>query len=235
MAESTASSSTSTSTSPAASTDPAWRPVVPPKLAVLCLVATVVLTSASVALMPELPDTNDDLLQSLAKAPAQAAVAAASFTLSQLFLIGAVLAIGDIARAGAPRLIGTGMVLALVGAFGHSVFGGLRLALFGMLTESGRAEYAAALDRTYDSPMMLFAALGLLGTVIGLLLLAIGLLRSRTVAPWIPACLFAFLVLEFVGSNLSSWASLAAVALYAAALLGIAAVVIRGAGLRQEG
>ena len=125
------------------------------------------------------------------------------------------------------------MVLAVLGAFGHSVFGGLRLAMFGMLTKSGRAEYAAALDRTYDSPVMLFAAMGLLGTVVGLLLLAIGLLRSRTVAAWMPACLIGFLVLEFVGSNLSSWASSGAVALYAAALLGIAAVVLRGRGANQ--
>lgn len=201
--------------------------MVPPKLTVLCLDATVGLTAASVALMPDAPDTNAGLLQAVADAPAQAAAPAACFTLSQLFLIGAVLAIGDIARAGAPRLIGTGMVLAVIGAFGHSVFGGLRLAMFGMLDDARRAQYTAALDRTYDSPIMLFAAMGLLGTVLGLLLLAIGLLRSRAVAPWIPACLIGFLVVEFVGANLSSWASLAAAGLYAAALLGIAATSTR--------
>lgn len=228
MTESTAASSTSTPPSPPASTATTWPPVVPAKLAVLCLVATVVLTAVSVALMPDLPETNAALLQSLADAPAQSAAAAASYTLSQLFFIGAVLAIGDIARARAPRLIGAGMVLAIIGAFGHSVFGGLRLALFGMLTEAGRTEYAAALDRTYDSPVMLFAALGLIGTVVGLLLLAIGLLKSRTVAPWIPTCLTGFLILEFVGTNLSSWASPGAVALYAAALFGLAAIIIRG-------
>ena len=62
------------------------------------------------------------------------------------------------------------MVLTIIGAFGHSVFGGLRLALFGMLDDSARAQYTAALDRTYDSPVMLFAAMGLLGTLFGLLL-----------------------------------------------------------------
>lgn len=229
MTESTASSPTSTATPPPTRrTKPTWRPVVPRGLAVLCLVATVALTAGSVALMPDLPDSNAELLQTLASAPGQVATSAVCFTLSQLFLIGAVLAIGDIARAGAPRLIGTGMVLAVIGAFGHSVFGGLRLAMFGMLPESGRAEYAAALDRTYDSPVMLFAAIGLLGTVLGLLLLAIGLLRSRTVAAWIPACLIGFLVVEFIGSNLSTWASLGAVALYTAAFFGIAAAVLRG-------
>lgn len=231
MSEPTMSPSTSTPTPPAVA-EQAWQPVVPPALAVLCLVGTVGLTAISVALMPDLPDTNTELLQNLAEAPAQAAAAAAAFTLSQLLLIGAVLAIGDIARAGAPRLIGTGMVLALLGAFGHSVFGGLRLALFGMLDAAGRPQYAAAMDRTYDSPIMLFAAMGLLGTVLGLLLLAIGLLRSRTVAPWIPACLIGFLIAEFIGSNLSSWASLAAVALYGAALLGIAGTVTRSRAAR---
>ena len=234
MTESTASASTSTdATPPTPTTEPTWRPVVPSGLAVLCLLATVALTAGSVALMPDLPDSNTELLQTVANAPGQVATSAVCYTLSQLFFIGAVLAIGDIARTGAPRLIGTGMVLAVIGAFGHSVFGGLRLAMFGMLTESGRAEYAAALDRTYDSPVMLFAAMGLLGTVLGLLLMAIGLLRSRTVAAWIPACLIGFLVLEFIGSNLSTWASLGAVALYTAALLGIAAAVLRGRGSSQ--
>jgi hypothetical protein len=235
MSESTAASSTSTPPSPTASSATPWRPVVPAKLAVMCLVTTVVLTAVSVGMMPDLPETNAALLESLADAPAQSAIAAASYTLSQLFFIGAILAIGDIARAGAPRLIGAGMVLGIIGAFGHSVFGGLRLALFGMLTEAGRTEYAAALDRTYDSPVMLFAALGLIGTVVGLLLLALGLLKSRTVAPWIPTCLIGFLILEFVGGNLSSWASSGAVALYAAALLGLAAIIIRGREPRRVG
>jgi hypothetical protein len=99
--------------------------------------------------------------------------------------------------------------------------------MLGMLPESGRAQYAAALNRTYDSAVMLFAPAGLLGTVIGLVLLATGLRRARACPAWIPASILGFVVLEFVASGFSSWASLAADTLFAAAPLGLTAAIIR--------
>ncbi len=119
------------------------------------------------------------------------------------------------------------MVLAIVGAFGHSVFSGLRLAMFGMLPEDGRTQYTEALDRTFDSPVMLFAALGLLGSVVGTLLLAAGMWRSRAVSRWIPAALGAYIALEFAASALSQWATFAAVGCFAAALTGLTIAVLQ--------
>ena len=43
-----------------------------------------------------------------------------------------------------------------------------------------------------------------------LVLLSIGLFRTRIVPRWVPALLWAFLALEFVGSNISEFASYAA-------------------------
>ena len=70
-------------------------------------------------------------------------------------------------------------------------------------------------------------AAGLLGTVLGVLLLSIALFRSRTGPRWVGPVLWAFLVVEFVGSNLSEWASPVSVALYAVALGAIALTVHR--------
>ena len=205
----------------------ARTPVVPRWLAVVCAGATAVCTVVFVATQPTLPQDSSELLATIARSPSSAATSMFAFALSQLFVIGVVLAIGDLARDGARRVVGTGMVLAVVGAFGHAVFSGTRLSYLGMLTEQGRPENAAAIDRLADSPVMIFAVAGLLGTVLGLLLLGVGLWRSRSVARWIPAALWLFLLLEFVGSAFTSWGSIAAVTAYCAGLAGLAVAVVR--------
>jgi hypothetical protein len=67
--------------------------------------------------------------------------------------------------------------------------------------------------------------MGLLGTVLGLLLLTIGLWRTRAVPTWIPAALGLFLVTEFVGSAITDWAAYASSVLYLAAFTGLAVAV----------
>jgi hypothetical protein len=71
---------------------------------------------------------------------------------------------------------------------------------------------------------MLFSLMGLAGTVIGLLLLAIAMFRTAVVPRWVPALLVAFLILEFAGSSLSSYASDVAGACY---LIAFAALAVR--------
>jgi hypothetical protein len=50
---------------------------------------------------------------------------------------------------------------------------------------------------------MIFALLGLAGTVLGMLLLSIGLFRSQVVPRWMPVVVWLFIVVEFVGTGLS--------------------------------
>jgi len=70
-----------------------------------------------------------------------------------------------------------------------------------------RAVMAELLESIESSPLLVpFMAAGLLGTVLGLLLLGVALWRSGVVPRWVPLVLWAFLVVEFVGSNLSDYA-----------------------------
>ena len=74
---------------------------------------------------------------------------------------------------------------------------------------------------------MLFSAAGLLGTVVGLLLLGIGLFRTSIGPVWVGPAIWAFLVVEFVGSSVSRYASYLSVLLLAAAFFALAGVVTR--------
>ena len=61
-----------------------------------------------------------------------------------------------------------------------------------------------------------------LGTVLGLVVLSVGLWRTRRAPRWVPALVGAFILVEFVGSNLSSWAGQVASVLYLLAFAALA-------------
>ncbi len=194
----------------------------------VALVAAALLMLVSVVLAPELPGGSIDRLAAVHEGGTSAAVSAVAFTLAQLpFLIG-VLAIGHLLRDRAPVLSNVGTSLAVLGGFGHSVFGGLSLAMLAMAADTpNRAVHADLLEQIESGPAVVFMAMGLLGTVIGILLLGIGLFRARVVPRWVPVVLWAFLAVEFAGSALSEWASSVSVVLYLIALTGIAVATWR--------
>lgn len=177
-------------------------------LAAAALVTAALLSVLSVALQPAFPADHAARLAALDHAGARGAVSAVAFLVSQLPLTVALLGLGHLLRPVAPRLSTSGVVLGCVGTFGHTVFGGLSMGYLLMASDAAhRSTYAALYGRIEGSPVMLFALLGLAGTVLGLLLLTIALFRAREVARWVPALLAAFLVLEFVGSGVSAVAS----------------------------
>lgn len=176
--------------------------------AALALVASALLALLSVALQPDLPADHAARLASLDAAGTRGAVSAVAFLLQQLPFIVAVLGLGHLLRAQAPRLSTAGVVLAVLGAFGHTVFGGLSMVYLLMADDaSRRAAYAVLYEHVESSPVMLFALAGLAGTVIGLLLLSLAMFRTTVVPRWVPTLLVAFLVLEFAGSAISPYAS----------------------------
>ena len=69
--------------------------------------------------------------------------------------------------------------------------------------------------------------MGLLGTMLGILVLAMGLFRSRVVPRWAPVALWVFLLLEFGGSGISEWAGLASGVFYVAGLAAVAVTLWR--------
>lgn len=192
------------------------------------LVAAAVLSAASVVLQPTFVDGYAARLAAFDDAGARSAVSAVTFILGQLPLLVGVLGVAHLLRGRSPRLSAVAATLCALGVFGHAVFGGISLVyVVAAGDESHRDAYASLMQQVEGSPVMVFAALGLLGTVLGLLLLGVSLWRSRLVARWVPVALWAFLVVEFVGTNLSSYASPLSGVLFVAAAGALAAWVYR--------
>jgi len=192
------------------------------------LVATAMLMVVSVIFEPEFPTGAAERLEAIAEGGTGAAVSAVAFTLAQLPLIAALLAIGRLADEQAPRLSTIGTTLGIIGAFGHSVYGGVSMVQLSMADDSDNRElYADLLESVESGPAAIFMAMGLLGTVVGILLLSIALWRARVAPRWAAPALWAFLAVEFVGTAFSHWASLVSVILYLAAFSALAAEVLR--------
>ena len=199
---------------------------------VAALVATPALTAVSVLLQPDLGGSSTDRLAALADGPLPA-VSAVAFLLSQLPMLVAIIGVGRMLRDRAPRLSAWGTSLGVLGAFGHTVFGGMSLVYLVMARDPGaRTTYAGLLDHLETTPVMLFALAGTAGTVLGLLLLSIGLFRTRTGPRWVGPVLWAFLVVEYAGTGLSPYAAYLSLLCFAAAFLAMARHVATDPGAR---
>jgi hypothetical protein len=195
---------------------------------VIGLVAAVLTSAVWTLLEPAFPSDQVERLAAIDDGGTAAAVSAAFFPISQVFMLAAVLGIGHLIRRGAPVLSNLGTSLAVLGVLGHCVFAGSALMSVTMAADAANREvYAEVVGDFESSPMIAFAAVGLLGTVLGLLLLSIGLFRSRVVPRWVPAMLWLFLVVEFVGSGLSEYATYVSLLCLAAAFGAIALHVAR--------
>lgn len=198
------------------------------RAAQLALILGPVLAAVSIVLQPDLGGSTREQLVALGASP-RAAVSAVAFLVSQLPMLVAVLAIGRLLLPHAPRLSAWGTALGVLGCFGHTVFGGISMVYVVMANDPQHLTvYARAMQRLQDSPVMLFSAIGLLGTVVGLLLLGIGLFRTRTGPIWVGPAIWAFLLVEFVGSGISSSASYVSVVLLGAAFFPLSVQVARG-------
>lgn len=196
--------------------------------AAVALVITALLSFVSTVLAPPFPGSAIAQLAEIDKAGASATISAFTFALAQLPFIVGVLGIGHLLRDRAPLLSNVGTTLAVIGGFGHSVFGGVSMVQLEMAADApNRAVHARVLEQLESGPTVAFMAMGLLGTVLGILLLSIGLFRGHVVPRWVPVALWAFLVVEFVGSNFSEWASPASGLLYVVSFTAIAATIWR--------
>jgi hypothetical protein len=170
----------------------------------------------------------DEVLGEMDAAGGRAWLSAFTYTLAQLALIPGVLGIAHLLRESTPRLSSLGGTLAVLGAFGHTVHAGGVLLIVSMAQGAAdRGALSTALDEYISSPAGVFSAMGLLGTVLGLLLLTVGLWLSGVGPRWVPAALAGFLVVEFVGSAITPWASAAGGALYLASFGVLAATIWR--------
>jgi hypothetical protein len=191
-------------------------------LAAYCLAATALLSLLWGATEPDLSGDFDDWLTSFADGGARVQVSGLAFVFAQLpFVVG----MAGLARWLQPsRLAAVGGVLAVLGGFGHAVYGGVMLSHSVMAADRpNHAVYAGLMEDLEGAPVLIpFMALGLLGTVFGILLLSIAWWRSRTEPRWAAPLLWAFLLVEFVGLNFSDWARYLSMLLYVVALSTIA-------------
>lgn len=192
------------------------------------LITSAALTTVSVMLSPEFPSGFEERLGAINAAGTQGVISAVSFTLAQLpFLVG-VLGIGHLLRGRAPILSNLGTSFAAIGAFGHSVVGGLAIAYLAMAADhQNRTAHALVLQDIESGPAVPFMAMGLLGTVLGILLLAIGLWRAKVPPRWAAPALAAFLLVAFAGSAVSDRAEQLSLLLYLPALAALTATIWR--------
>lgn len=192
------------------------------------LVTTALLTIPLFVFSPEFPGGFAERLAAIDAAGTQGEISAFTFVLAQLPFIAGVLGIGHLLRERSPVLSNLGTSLAVIGGFGHSVAGGISLVYLSMAADTpNRTVHAALMESVESGPAVAFMTMGLLGTVLGILLIAIGLWRAKVGPRWIGPVLGAFLVVEFVGSAVSEWAMPASAVLYVAAFLALAVTIWR--------
>jgi hypothetical protein len=193
--------------------------------AAIGLLTSAVLTTISVMASPAFPSGYQERLAAI---NAGGSIGAVTFTLAQLPFLAGVLGIGHLLRGHAPILSNVGTSLAVIGAFGHSVGGGLAMAYLAMAAdEQHRAAHAAVMQYIESGPAVAFMAMGLLGTVFGILLFAFGLWRTKVSPRWVAPFLVAFLLVAFAGSAVSERAEHLSLVLYLPAFAALAVTVWR--------
>jgi hypothetical protein len=202
------------------------------RLVAASLIATAALSAVSNATAPAFPSEYADQLAEFADAGGRAWLSAMAFVLAQLPFLLAMLGLGVVLRVSVPRLASTAMVLTVLGGFGHAVFGGVSLTTLVLAADEANHDvHAEILADVESSPIIAFAALGLVGTVVGLVVLAVALWRGGFGPRWVPLLLGLFLVTEFAGSAVSEWSSQLSAVMYVVAFAALAREVLtRGGG-----
>ena len=199
----------------------------------ISVAAFALLSFGFVILQPDLPDNRADWLVAFAAAPARAGAATHLFLWSQLAFAVAVVGLALWLRPRAPRLAATGAVLGVLGAFAHTVPGAWAITQLIMAGDPAHQDIHGQLlvAQVQSSHMVPYFLLGLAGMVLAVLLLSIAHFRSRLPFRWAGPVLWAWLVVEFVGTSFGSWAVPTSGALLLLGFGGLAAGLI---GERQE-
>ena len=192
------------------------------------LVLNAVLSVVSIALMTPFGDGTVENLAAIDAAGTMAAISATAFVVAQLPFIIAVLGISHLAGIRAPIIAVIGGTVAVIGGFGHAVGGGTQLMQLAMASDTANHTiYAGLLDGELPLGLMIMMLAGTIGTVLGLLLLGVALLRAKVGPRWVPYAIWLWLVIEFVGTSITSWASLASGLLYLSVFCVIAVTIWR--------
>jgi hypothetical protein len=192
-----------------------------------CLVLGGVLTVVSISTMPDFSGGFEERLEAVAAGPLST-LSAYTWVLSQLVVTVGLLGLTHLLRMRVPVLAALSGILILLSGFGHAVYGGVNITMLAMAEHPEDVEaHVAVLDRLESGLGVPFMAMGMLGLVLGFLLLAVALWRSGVGPRWAGPAVVVWLVLEFVGSALSSWAFYGSGLLYLVLFGTFAATVAR--------
>jgi hypothetical protein len=178
------------------------------------------------AFLPKRPDGYAERLALVADHPVLSTALVVVGTLAIPFMIIGFLTMARFLRTAMPRI---GLVAGLL--LGAGMWGFLGLHVIGLAevplsAMADRAAAAAALQAIENSPVIIavFLAPFFVGCVLGLVTLALGLLRSAVLPRWVPVALLAFIVIDFgtgpIGPIDPHW-------LFLAAAIGVAHRVLR--------
>ena len=175
------------------------------RLQAAALVAAPLAGLATTVVWPQTPLDVADRLEVLAGTTARTQLAHLLNLATILLFVPAVAGMHRLLQPHRPRTaaIGTGLVaLGLVGWSGVLAISAAELQLASALP-GGTA--VAAVESLQSSPVAIAMTAGfLLGTFIGLVVLAVGLWRARLVAPWVPAAVGLAVVGDVVGSTITA-------------------------------
>ncbi|WP_353813276.1 hypothetical protein [Agromyces sp. SYSU T00266] len=197
------------------------------------LVVAIATAVAGILLQPEFPDDPSRYVELLAGSTS-AAIGLQLFLWSQVFWAIGLVGLAHAASHRSPALATLGAVFSGLGAFGHAAYGGASLVTLGMAryaVESGDLDAAqAAFAATQGGDFIPYLLAGLGGTVLGVILVAVALLRSAVAPRWVAIALLAWTVTEFVLPNFLSgaWIGYASLVLGLIAFTGAAVAVLRG-------
>jgi hypothetical protein len=154
-------------------------------------------------LLPAQPATGAAKLQAIADTGMTYPVLVTLGTLAIPFMIIGFLALTHLLAQRAPRTGRVAVTLLLTGMFGFFGMHVLSLAQVPLSQSADLVQAGALLDGMEAHPLlgMMFLAPFLAGTVLGLLVLIAGLLRTKSVPRWISFTMLAFLVVDFALRN----------------------------------
>lgn len=197
------------------------------------LVVGIALAIISVLLQPKFPDDPTEYVELIA-ASASAHLGLQLFVVSQVFWLVGLVGLGHAASRRSPVFGSLGALFGALGAFGHAVYGGANLVTFavaGYAADSGDMEAArAAFSSTQGDAFIPYLVCGLLGTILGMILLAVALIRSRIAPLWVPIALIAWTVVEFVVPNFVTgvWVTYTSLVVGVVAFVGAGLAILRG-------
>lgn len=175
-------------------------------------------------LQPELPGEAAAYVELLAGSPT-AALGVQLFAWSQVLWAIGLIGAGHLVAYRAPVLGVLGALLSGLGAFGHAVFSGAMLLQLSLVSDAASA--IAAYEASTGPLFIPFLMCGLGGTVLGLVLIAAGLIRGRLAPLWVPIAPMVWVVVEFVLPNFVDWAAYLSVVVGVIAFAGLTVTVWR--------